>query len=490
MPQLVRPSEGIPDLRTPFSTLGYWALCKKSPAVLASPTASETKTSRRRICHGITVLMTIETSRTRKAGRELEADNSAYTTPIDIWRMARKQLIWIAEFGAIVFGIVPRILDVLVLAGLLIYKLKKKYYPSDKVEKLLQKCQILMPTRYSYPKIKIITRHFREKLGQGGFGAVFKGSLFDGRAVAVKLLGGGGEAKGGGQDFINEVATIGRIHHVNIIRLVGFCSEGSTGALLYEFMPNGSLDKYIFLVNNPTNHLLSWEMLYKIALGIARGIEYLHRGCDMCILHFDIKPHNVLLDEYFCPKISDFGLAKLSPTQNTMTLSGYRGTIGYIAPEQVSRNFGGVSYKSDVYSFGILLLQVVEQTRKPVVFAPAGSSQTYFPTWIYDRLSEGDNVGIGEATEIEEEIVNKLALVGLCCIQMMPANRPSMSQVIEMLEGSSDTLQLPPRPFLMLADEMPNKECSNKLSACQSDVEEGTFYSESNCSAGFSSGAI
>ncbi|KAF3792350.1 putative receptor-like protein kinase [Nymphaea thermarum] len=341
-----------------------------------------------------------------------------------------------------VCGIVPRILGILFLAGLLIYKLKNKYSPSDNVEKLLQKCQILMPRRYSYPEIKIITGHFKEKLGQGGFGSVFKGSLFDGRAVAVKLLG---KAKGGGQDFINEVSTIGRIHHVNIVRLLGFCSEGSTRALVYEFMPNGSLDKYLFLGNNRRNHPLSWEMLYKIALGIARGIEYLHRGCDMCILHFDIKPHNVLLDEYFCPKISDFGLAKLSPTQNTMTLSGYRGTIGYIAPEQVSRNFGRVSYKSDVYSFGILLLQVVERTKKQDVFAPAGSSQTYFPAWIYDRLSEGDDVGIGEATEIEEEIVKKLALVGLCCIQMMPANRPSMSQAIEMLEGSSDTLQLPPR---------------------------------------------
>ncbi|KAF3792352.1 G-type lectin S-receptor-like serine/threonine-protein kinase [Nymphaea thermarum] len=405
--------------------------------------------------------------------------NGTVTADLDsrIWsHSTADHVLLLLSFLLSVFG-VPRILAISVLAGLLIYKLKNKYSPSDNVEKLLQKCQILMPRRYSYPEIKIITGHFREKLGQGGFGSVFKGSLFDGRAVAVKLLA---KAKGGGQDFINEVATIGRIHHVNIVRLLGFCSEGSTRALLYEFMPNGSLDKYIFLGNNRRNHLLSWEMLYKIALGIARGIEYLHRGCDMCILHFDIKPHNVLLDEYFCPKISDFGLAKLSPTQNTMTLSGYRGTIGYIAPEQVSRNFGGVSYKSDVYSFGILLLQMVERTR----------NQTYFPAWIYDRLSEGDDAGIGKATEIEEEIVKKLALVGLCCIQMMPANCPSMSQVIEMLEGSSDTQQLPPRTFLMFADDVSNKECSNKLSTCQSDVEEGTFYAESKRSAGFSGGAI
>ncbi|CAN6451492.1 unnamed protein product [Victoria cruziana] len=396
-----------------------------------------------------------------------------YVNRIDLWIVARGQLTMLTIVGITVFEILPRMLGMLFLPALLIYILKKKYSSSDDMEKLLRKCQTLMPRRYSYAEIKIITGHFREKLGQGGFGSVFKGSLFDGHPVAVKLLGKGDSS---GRDFVNEVATIGRIHHVNIVRLVGFCSEGRTRALVYELMPNGSLDKYIF-PSDDKKHLLSWEMLRKIALGIARGIEYLHQGCDMCILHFDIKPHNILLDENFCPKISDFGLAKLSPVENSLALSGYRGTIGYIAPEQVSRNLGGVSYKSDVYSFGMLLLKMAERTWNWDVLAP-NAGKIYFPEWVYDRLSEGQDVQLGEAIEDEKETMMKLALVGLCCIQMFPANRPSMTQVIEMLEGRSDVLQLPPRAFLMFSDETTKKDCST-LSICQSGVEESTSYSGS-----------
>ncbi|ESR61589.1 hypothetical protein CICLE_v100160912mg, partial [Citrus x clementina] len=118
--------------------------------------------------------------------------------------------------------------------------------------------------------------------------------------------------KGNGQEFINEVATIGRIHHFHIVRLLGFCSEGNRRALIYEFMPNGSLEKFIFSKTNSSSHRqLSWEKLRKIAFGVARGVEYLHQGCNRRILHFDIKPHNILLDHNFQPKISDFGLAKL-----------------------------------------------------------------------------------------------------------------------------------------------------------------------------------
>ena len=167
-------------------------------------------------------------------------------------------------------------------------------------------------------------------------------------------------SKSNGQDFINEVATIGRIHHVNVVKLVGFCVQGPKWALIYEFMYNGSLDKFIFL-KQENNTPLSWEMLYKIALGVGRGIEYLHQGCDIQILHFDIKSHNILLDEDFKPKISDFGLAKLYSTdESIMSLTAARGTLGYIAPELFYKNIGGVSHKADVYSFGMLLLEMVE----------------------------------------------------------------------------------------------------------------------------------
>jgi hypothetical protein len=159
----------------------------------------------------------------------------------------------------------------------------------DSVEEFLQSQNNLMPIRYSYSEIKKITKNFKDKLGEGGFGTVFKGTLQSGCIIAIKMLS---KSKANGQDFINEVATIGRIHHVNIVRLIGYCVEGSKRALVYEFMPSGSLNNYIFLQEG--NILLSYERMHGIALGVARGIQYLHQGCDMQILHFDIKPHNFL----------------------------------------------------------------------------------------------------------------------------------------------------------------------------------------------------
>ena len=131
-------------------------------------------------------------------------------------------------------------------------------------------------------------------MGEGGYGSVYKGKLQSGLLVAIKMLGG---SKANGQDFINEVATIGRIHHGNVVQLIGYCAEGLKRALIYEFMPNSSLNKYIFCKER--NITLSIEKTYDISLGVAHGIEYLHRGCDMQILRFDIKPHNILLDEKF-----------------------------------------------------------------------------------------------------------------------------------------------------------------------------------------------
>ena len=173
----------------------------------------------------------------------------------------------------------------------------------DAVEEFLQSQNNLMPIRYTYSQIRKMTTCFKDKLGEGGYGAVFKGKLQSGDLVAIKMLG---KSKANGQDFISEVATIGRIHHANVVHLIGFCSEGPRHALVYEFMPNGSLDKYIFLQEGRIP--LSIEKTYDISLGVARGIEYLHRGCDMQILHFDIKPHNILLDENFTQKFLISGL--------------------------------------------------------------------------------------------------------------------------------------------------------------------------------------
>nr|TKW13316.1 hypothetical protein SEVIR_5G092200v2 [Setaria viridis] len=277
-------------------------------------------------------------------------------------------------------------------------------------EEALRRCGSLAPQRYIYSELKKITKSFKEKLGEGGYGIVFKGSLQDGRMVAVKLLK---VSKGNGEDF----------------------------ALVYEYMPNGSLEKYIY-----SELTIEWEMLLKISIGIPRGLEYLHQGCNTRIIHFDTKPHNILLDNEFCPKIADFGLAKLCHLNGSiLSTAEARGTIGFIAPEVFSRAFGAVSTKSDVYSYGMMLLEMVRGKTNLKELAD-NSSETFFPHWLYNHLVKDiQSCRVAHGTE---EIARKLTSVGLRCIQMAPENRPSMSRVIEMLERSASELEMPSKPFL------------------------------------------
>ncbi|PSS17643.1 Rust resistance kinase [Actinidia chinensis var. chinensis] len=333
---------------------------------------------------------------------------------------------------------------ILCLFAFLIYKYRRRHLSmSDTIEGFLQSQNNLMPIRYSYLDIKRMTKRFKDKLGEGGYGCVYKGTLRSGPVAAVKVLG---KSKANGQEFINEVATIGRIHHANVVRLIGYCATRSKRALVYEFMPNGSLEKYIF--SQEANLSLSCKQMYEISLGVARGIDYLHRGCDMQILHFDIKPHNILLDDNFNPKVSDFGLAKLYPTDHSMvSLTAARGTMGYMAPELFYKNIGRVSYKADVYSFGMLLMEMAGRRRNLNAFADH-TSQIYFPSWIYDQFKEGKEIDMGESTEEERQMVKKMVITALWCIQMKPGDRPSMSKVVEMLEGNVELLEMPPKPFL------------------------------------------
>ncbi|GMN38613.1 hypothetical protein TIFTF001_007844 [Ficus carica] len=293
-----------------------------------------------------------------------------------------------------------------------------------------------------------MTNSFAVKLGQGGFGVVYKGKLEDGGLVAVKVLN---ESKGkDGQEFINEVATISKTSHVNVVTLLGFCFEGARRALIYEFMPNGSLEKFIFDENAAeSSHRLNWETHYQISLGIARGLEYLHNGCNTRILHFDIKPHNILLDADFVPKISDFGLAKIcTRKESVISMLDPRGTVGYIAPEVFSRNFGEVSHKSDVYSYGMMILEMVGG-RKNINLRVDNTSEIYFPHWVYKRLELDEELGLKRIRNEEDRVtVRKMIIMSLWCIQTDPSNRPTMSKVIEMLEGSLDSVQVPPKPFL------------------------------------------
>uniref|UniRef100_A0A8I7B4M7 Protein kinase domain-containing protein n=1 Tax=Hordeum vulgare subsp. vulgare TaxID=112509 RepID=A0A8I7B4M7_HORVV len=298
----------------------------------------------------------------------------------------------------------------------------------------------LAPKRYMCSEVMKITSSHNDHLGKGGYGVVFKGRLCDGRLVAVKFLH---DCKGNGDEFVNEVMSIGRTSHVNVVSLFGFCLEGSKRALIYEYMPNGSLDKYIY--SKSPKAILGWERLYAIAIGIARGLEYLHHSCNTRIVHFDIKPQNILLDKEFIPKIADFGLAKLCHTKESkLSMTGARGTIGFIAPEVHYRTFGVVSTKSDVYSYGMMLLEMVGG-RRNVKSIVAKSSEKYFPDWIYDHFAEVDGLQACEVTREIEEIARKMIIIGLWCIQVLPMYRPTITQVLEMFERSIDDLDMPPK---------------------------------------------
>lgn len=316
------------------------------------------------------------------------------------------------------------------------------------VKQFIKAYRSALLSNYSYNDIKKMTNCFKEKLGTGGYGNVYKGKFPDGRLVAVKVLE---KTSNFSDNFINEVATIGRIHHFNIINLLGFCCDGSTRALIYEYMPNGSLGD--LLSKEKANLSLKPARLVDIALGVAHAIEYLHNGCELRILHLDIKPQNVLLDPHFNPKVSDFGLAKAhSRNRSAVTMTGPRGTIGYIAPEIFMRSLGNPSHKSDVYSYGMLLLEMIGEKKhfKPTE-TPSGSNTTeaYFPEWIYDKLIQPEKDDFVEEAE-EDCIYRKMIMVGLWCIQINPKDRPSMTRVVEMLSSASvEAIEMPPKPLFL-----------------------------------------
>ncbi|KAK2983075.1 hypothetical protein RJ640_006462 [Escallonia rubra] len=371
------------------------------------------------------------------------------------------------ESTKLVVGVVVPGVFLIVLIGMALYRVvmskKRKKDDQAKIERFLEDYEAHKPARFSYADIKRFTNQFRDQLGQGSYGTVFKGKLSDDILIAVKVLN--NDSKGG-EEFINEVGIIGTIHHVNVVRLVGYCADGFRRALVYEFLPNNSLEKFVYSKSHK-NNFLGWEKMEHIALGTAKGIEYLHQGCAQQILHFDIKPHNILLDQNFNPKISDFGLAKLcSKEKSIVSMTAARGTMGYIAPEVFSRNFGNVSSKSDVYSFGMLLLEMVG-ARENIDTGIQNTTQPYFPQWIYDRLGQGREVGIQIEGEGSDKIAKKLTTVGLWCIRWHPVDRPSMKTVIQMLEGQ-EIPSMPPNPFgptnaMTASADRPGRTFSSKL---------------------------
>ncbi|XWS35006.1 hypothetical protein CRYUN_Cryun21dG0088100 [Craigia yunnanensis] len=369
---------------------------------------------------------------------------------------------YIFLFFLVIIFTVRFILLPLVLIGFILHKYLSTRKKNDDTKHFPESQQPLSPQRYSYPDILAMSNNLKDKIGQGCFGSVYKGQLPGSCLIAVKLLE---SSKLGEEKFINEVSTISRIHHDNVVPFLGFCYDGSKRVFVYEYMPNGSLDKHIFSKDGNT-HSFSWEKLHEIALGMARGIEFLHRGSDACIVHFDIKPQNILLDQSFIPKIADFGLAKVFPNKyDFVSITATNETIGYMAPELISRDFGAVSGKSDVYSFGMLLLEMASGRRNVDVDA-VSSSKVHFPSWVYELNERGD-LELDNVTKSEAIIARKLFIVGLWCTQTNSLDRPSMARVVEMLLGSIDDLEMPPKPVFFSPEHMylgdPRSDSPNEL---------------------------
>lgn len=278
---------------------------------------------------------------------------------------------------------------------------------------------------FTYDELVRVTNDFEEELGRGSFGKVYKGALSNGVQVAVKKIE--RLAEDGEKEFEAEMKTVGKTHHRNLVRLMGFCNEGSNRILVYEYMSNGSLADFLFKAKTGPD----WNERVRIAVDVAKGIQYLHEECETQIIHCDIKPQNILIDEYWTPKISDFGLAKLLMPDQTKTYTGLRGTRGYVAPEW--HKSSPITTKVDVYSYGIVLLEIACCRRHLELNVP--ENEIILLDWVCNCFEHGELERLIDDKEVEKTELERVISVGLWCTQEQPASRPTMKKVILMLEG-------------------------------------------------------
>ncbi|KAJ9563773.1 hypothetical protein OSB04_008933 [Centaurea solstitialis] len=282
--------------------------------------------------------------------------------------------------------------------------------------------------------------HPDNKLGQGGYGPVFKGKLEDGREIAVKKLS--QSSSQGKKEFINEAKLLARVQHRNVVNLLGFCGYPEK-LLVYEYVVHESLDKLLFKSTN--RMVLDWKRRYDIIVGVARGLLYLHEDSHDRIIHRDIKASNILLDDKWVPKIADFGMAKLYPEDQTHVNTRVAGTNGYMAPEYVMH--GNLSVKVDVYSFGVVVLELISG-HKNSTFNLDPACQNLLD-WAYKLYKKGKSLEILEpslASSANLDQVSACIQIGLLCTQSDPHQRPTMRRVVVMLTRKSGALDEPSRP--------------------------------------------
>uniref|UniRef100_A0A0D3G0C8 non-specific serine/threonine protein kinase n=1 Tax=Oryza barthii TaxID=65489 RepID=A0A0D3G0C8_9ORYZ len=299
-------------------------------------------------------------------------------------------------------------------------------------------CIVGRPNVFSYGQLRSATENFNfsNRLGEGGYGAVYKGKLTDGRVVAVKQLS--QTSNQGKQQFATEIETISRVQHRNLVKLYGCCLEGKHPLLVYEYLENGSLDKALFGTEKLN---IDWPARFEICLGIARGLAYLHEESSIRVIHRDIKASNVLLDANLNPKISDFGLAKLYDDKKTHVSTKVAGTFGYLAPEYAMR--GRMTEKVDVFAFGVVLLEIL--AGRPNYDDALEEDKIYIFEWAWDLYENNYPLGLVDPKleEFNREEVLRAIRVALLCTQGSSHQRPPMSRVVTMLAGDVEAPEVP-----------------------------------------------
>jgi Protein kinase domain/S-locus glycoprotein domain/PAN-like domain len=355
--------------------------------------------------------------------RNLKLASSDYSEVIELYlrisgsdipgKKTRKKMFKVAQL-ILVSGVA---LIIIIIFSYFIYR-RRSYHKMAQTNGLI--------SQFSYFFLEHCTNKFSQKVGEGSFGPVFKGQLPNSTKIAVKRLG---RLRQGEKQFKTEVKTLGSIQHVNLVQLCGFCLKGEERLIVYHYMQNRSLDTHLF---DEASETLDWKLRFQIIVGVARGLAYLHEQCRVRIIHCDVKPGNILLDDNFSPKISDFGMAKLLGREFEDVLTTTRGTIGYLAPEWILGL--PITSKVDVYSYGMMLFEIISGKRNN-----EQRGVGYFPVQATINVREGEVESLLDERlkgEVVLEELTRVARLACWCIQDHESHRPTMTQAVHILEGS------------------------------------------------------
>nr|DAD42965.1 TPA_asm: hypothetical protein HUJ06_001195 [Nelumbo nucifera] len=381
------------------------------------------------------------------------------------------------EKTGLIVGLVVGVSVASFLAVFIVFYLKRKRSSANEEEEFMG----IGPrsNTFSYAELKNATEdfHSKNKLGEGGFGPVYKGTLLDGRVVAVKQLSVASHQ--GRNQFVTEIATISTVQQRNLVRLYGCCIEGEKRLLVYEYLENKSLDQALF---GKTSLNLDWRTRYEICLGIARGLAYLHEESRPRIVHRDVKASNILLDAELNPKISDFGLAKLYDDKKTHISTRVAGTIGYLAPEYAMR--GHLTEKADVFGFGVVTLEII--SGRPNSDSSLAPEKIYLLEWVWNLHEKSHELELVDPklSEFDEGEVHRLIGIALLCTQTSPALRPSMSRVVAMLSGDIEVSTITSKPSYLTDWQFNDITSSflskNSLSKSMSESTDSQFKTSSD----------